>query len=198
MNNLTDREKEILEILDDFELTLNQRAGKIKKLLQLEEITLPVKGIKVELTGKQHKKKYTGYIVYIDPEYVWLAVGQDYPPDEGYRFKIKNYTWHYPETIREYKYKDLEAVYQMKGNQVSVPKKLFKYARETTNTPVKDYEKELIEGMPCLWKHRYQDIWEVGILREHHLHHNYYLVNDDNTVEYAIPFDRSKIGKVEG
>jgi len=205
MNNLTDREKKIQIIIDNLNgkyMTDLKAIEAIRKLFHPEpkpEMELPEKGRPTIFTCVNEDDElhfYCGYFKGIDitkKNYI-VSLFEDYSENKSmsadYQYlNVDNYIWQYPGT-RQYKYKDAHEYFDNTvHDHVLSGIEIFKAGRETTNEPVenkKDYEKELIPGMPCLVKNKKDDSW----LLQQYWNQYYYKV---------IPFNRDLlIGKVEG
>ncbi len=149
MNELTDREEEILEIITDETKTFFEMINKTIELLQPEEIKLPGVGLPYIFTHKKDPKLiHIGFVTDREDLTIHLHVSKY---NHCQRFKIVNYTeytWKYPQ-LREYKYKNEDELYKVLPVYISSVisnleseeiTELLEYARETTNEP--DWEKE--------------------------------------------------------
>ena len=153
MNELTDREKKILEmskLVSMKKISSDSFVEKTKDLLNPPEKPLPEKGRLIELVTN-NDETVSGYYHYYCPELKqWTLTHCSYYNPV---FFINIKSWPYPEPIREYKYKDIDDIRFQTGKNAFGYSDIIKLSRETTTEPDPDYcitcqQNEKLEGYP--------------------------------------------------
>ncbi|MCK5606769.1 hypothetical protein KAR91_33005 [Candidatus Pacearchaeota archaeon] len=135
MNNLTDREQQIKEIVLNVGVTGMERLVRIKELFPPEpEMELPELEREVHIFDKQGNLCGCGFFVEVKADCYILSPAIPFYQTDNTLWHINNYTWQYPQT-RQYKWNKDNII-----NMLDLPKmgtyhvnKIIDYARETPN-----------------------------------------------------------------